>query len=61
MRDLFLKYLIILLNLTNVFFKQIVNFKNKDFYHIQPYNYIPYLNYENKVIDKRIEPFMYMR
>lgn len=30
-------------------------FENKDFYHIQPYIYIPYLNYENKVLDKKIE------
>ncbi len=30
-------------------------FENQDFYHIQPYIYIPYLNYENKVLDKKIE------
>lgn len=30
-------------------------FENQDFYHIQPYIYIPFVNYENKVIDKRIE------
>ena len=28
---------------------------NQDFYHIQPYIYIPFVNYENKVIDKKIE------
>ena len=30
-------------------------FENQDFYHIQPYIYIPFVNYENKVIDKKIE------
>lgn len=30
-------------------------FENQDFYHIQPYIYIPFVNYENKVVDKRIE------
>ena len=28
-------------------------FENQDFYHIQPYVYIPFVNYENKVIDKK--------
>ncbi|MFY4758609.1 hypothetical protein ACOTVP_05890, partial [Aliarcobacter butzleri] len=30
-------------------------FENQDFYHIQPYIHIPSVNYENKVVDKRIE------
>ncbi len=30
-------------------------FENQDFYHIQPYIFIPFVNYENKVIDKKIE------
>ncbi|MCT7644104.1 hypothetical protein [Aliarcobacter butzleri] len=30
-------------------------FENQDFYHIQPYIYIPFVNYENKVVDKKIE------
>lgn len=30
-------------------------FENQDFYHIQPYIHIPSVNYENKVIDKKIE------
>ncbi|MDZ7818027.1 MAG: hypothetical protein U5K55_05165 [Aliarcobacter sp.] len=30
-------------------------FENQDFYHIQPYIYIPFVNHENKVIDKKIE------
>ena len=30
-------------------------FENQDFYHIQPYINIPSVNYENKVVDKRIE------
>ena len=30
-------------------------FENQDFYHIQPYIHVPSVNYENKVIDKRIE------
>lgn len=30
-------------------------FENQDFYHIQPYIYIPFVNYENKIIDKKIE------
>mgnify|MGYP000747591455 CR=1 FL=1 len=30
-------------------------YENEDFYHIQPYTYVPYLNYDNKVIDRKIE------
>jgi hypothetical protein len=30
-------------------------FENQDFFHIQPYVFIPFVNYENKVIDKKIE------
>ena len=30
-------------------------FENQDFYHIQPYIHIPSVNYENKVVDKKIE------
>lgn len=30
-------------------------FGNEDFYHIQPYIYIPLVNYENKIVDKKIE------
>ena len=30
-------------------------YENEDFYHIQPYTYVSYLNYDNKVIYRKIE------